>query len=652
MMPKLCFPFLFWIGLNLCSQALAQQQSYIRLLGKKHEGFRIQLAAFPEGSCGILLEDSLQLIKTTPCGAILWSKRLDSKFGIRSSGVNSFCGTNNGGLAWVGQISLESIPQIDGFFSLTDSLGNIIAQKRLTIEGQNFYPYSIHQEKTGNFLVYGNLDPVGGGDASLAVFRLLANGEILIVRFWAHGGIWGGSTLLSEGGLITRSGSGFFKWDNNLQVTWGLGFPISGDYYESPVVVSGGFMLSKSGSEPGSFALYKISSDGQPLTETFASFPEISGKFRLISDQEGGAFGLFLKTKNGLSRPTIAHWDSNLKITSCQTLTDSDPNHFYKISDIQFNNKILWIAGRLIINDRQTPFFAKWAIGNPSACFEDDTLIQQVEPVWNLIQAFFPHEPQFSNFGSKFPVPMNPIPNFGNPYYCGKESVRELSLGNDTSLCGQQKIELKNQRNYSFSTYQWSTGNRNPTLIIQDTGKYWLHATDACEGTDYMDTLNVSSITLPEKPLADSILCQFNAVQLPGAPETWNGNWENGESGKTRWVDQPGKYTLQLDKRHCTQQWVFQVNECVAWELPNLLTANQDNRNETFRPKIWRGLEPGDLSIYNRWGETIWNNNQFPLQVWNPENQSDGIYYWKLNTRDKGKKAVTGNGWIQLLKSK
>lgn len=650
MNPKFVFLiFLFW-GLFFDSPARAQK-SFIRLLGKTYEGSRIQLAAFPDGSCGILLEDSLQFMKTTPCGALQWSKRWNNSLGLRGTGVNSFCGTRRGGLAWVGQFTSDGLPQMEGVFILTDSLGNVISQKHLTVQGQNFFPYSIHEEKSGNFLIYGNLNPVGGGDASLAVFRLGENGQIINVRFWAHGGIWGGSVLLPEGGILTRSGSGFFKWDNNLQVNWGFGFPISGNYYESPVPVSGGFIISASGSAPGSFALYKISPNGQGMPETFTSYPEIKGKFRLISDDEGGLFGLFLKSKNGLARPTIAHWDSNLKMISCHYLPDPDPGHQFQISDLQMKNGILWFAGKIVINNLSTPFIVKWK-ENQNTCLQLDTFASQNEPEWHLIQAFIPNAPQFIYSVGNFSGILNPTPLFENPYFCGAVSPKELFLGSDTALCGKQEIELKNQRNFSFSAYDWSTGAKSPSIFIHQPGKYWLKATEACEDLIYSDTLEISSIPIPEKPLTDSILCQFNMVQLPGAPELWKGQWENGSPGLARSVQEPGKYALQINHRHCLTHWVFQVSECVEWELPNLLTANFDNLNETFTPKLWKGLKPGELTIYDRWGKKIWSYHQYPVQVWNPENQSDGIYFWQLNTVDREKRAVIGNGWIQVLKSK
>ena len=55
--------------------------------------------------------------------------------------------------------------------------------------------------------------------------------------------------------------------------------------------------------------------------------------------------------------------------------------------------------------------------------------------------------------------------------------------------------------------------------------------------------------------------------------------------------------------------------------MPNTFTPDQDEFNQTWAPIFTSGFDPFDyhLSIYNRWGELIWES-------FNPNTSWDGTY--------------------------
>lgn len=78
--------------------------------------------------------------------------------------------------------------------------------------------------------------------------------------------------------------------------------------------------------------------------------------------------------------------------------------------------------------------------------------------------------------------------------------------------------------------------------------------------------------------------------------------------------------------------------------IPNLITPNDDNLNDTF--EILNLCPHSHVEIYNRWGELIFKSEDYKNE-WNGKNHSDGIYYVSF-------KSGCGNklykGWLQLLK--
>lgn len=102
------------------------------------------------------------------------------------------------------------------------------------------------------------------------------------------------------------------------------------------------------------------------------------------------------------------------------------------------------------------------------------------------------------------------------------------------------------------------------------------------------------------------------------------------------------------------------VDDCVFYELPNLITPNGDDKNDKFNPfPIPRGVKVVTLRVFNNWGQQVYANETGPILNWggldgagNP--LSDGVYFFsaevsyfrRLNPKDETRII---KGWVHII---
>jgi gliding motility-associated-like protein len=102
------------------------------------------------------------------------------------------------------------------------------------------------------------------------------------------------------------------------------------------------------------------------------------------------------------------------------------------------------------------------------------------------------------------------------------------------------------------------------------------------------------------------------------------------------------------------------VDDCVYYELPNLVTPNGDSLNDVFRPfPIPRGVEVVNFKVYNRWGALVFSEDKDIQLNWaaisdDRQKLSDGVYYYSAEVkyfRRKNKEDENRliKGWVQIL---
>jgi gliding motility-associated-like protein len=87
--------------------------------------------------------------------------------------------------------------------------------------------------------------------------------------------------------------------------------------------------------------------------------------------------------------------------------------------------------------------------------------------------------------------------------------------------------------------------------------------------------------------------------------------------------------------------------EIRAYQIPNLVTPNNDGLNDTWQ--VTKSPQLFDAEIYNSWGKLIFSKEGY-TNDWNTSDVTDGTYYYLL----KGKAEILGNykGWVQVIKDK
>ncbi|HEY8402316.1 MAG TPA: gliding motility-associated C-terminal domain-containing protein [Cytophagaceae bacterium] len=76
------------------------------------------------------------------------------------------------------------------------------------------------------------------------------------------------------------------------------------------------------------------------------------------------------------------------------------------------------------------------------------------------------------------------------------------------------------------------------------------------------------------------------------------------------------------------------VDACVYYELPNLITPNNDTLNDVFQPfPTPKGVESVQFSVYNRWGKLVFYKDDDIYIKWNGSitdgKVSDGVYFYQ-----------------------
>lgn len=98
------------------------------------------------------------------------------------------------------------------------------------------------------------------------------------------------------------------------------------------------------------------------------------------------------------------------------------------------------------------------------------------------------------------------------------------------------------------------------------------------------------------------------------------------------------------------------IDNCPEFELPNIITTNNDGANDFFKARKVRHIKEIDLYLYDRWGTLVFKTKD-PYFKWNGvsifsnRKVSDGILFYVCDVyekRVKGVKKRTLNGWLQV----
>lgn len=234
------------------------------------------------------------------------------------------------------------------------------------------------------------------------------------------------------------------------------------------------------------------------------------------------------------------------------------------------------------------------------------------------------------------------------PVQLAAEKTMPLCIGqNDTLTAGND-----------FLTYHWQDGSGEHKMIVRSPGTYWVHVTDTF-GCESADTVTVTALVHPPHDFifTDTTICQPGSIQLEPEGDFISWRWSTGETTPAIKVMKEGIYTLAVtDRNHCTgdAQITVKTKPCPNHiYFPNAFSPNGDGRNDVFKPVITGNPLQYRLSVYNRWGQKVFETTH-PALGWNGSigsvRQPAGIYVWQASVTFAGEAPLQLNGTIVLIK--
>ncbi|MBT3208739.1 MAG: T9SS type A sorting domain-containing protein [Bacteroidetes bacterium] len=225
----------------------------------------------------------------------------------------------------------------------------------------------------------------------------------------------------------------------------------------------------------------------------------------------------------------------------------------------------------------------------------------------------------------------------------------EVNLGNDTTICASDSLQLSIANNQS-SFANWSTGDTVPEIFVQDSGNYWVQIENACG--IFSDSINLNLDFPLELNLGnDTIICHSDSLQLSiNNYQSSIANWSTGETSSEIFVSDSGIY------------WVNIENACGFFS--DTMELFVSNPQFSF-PVDTLGMYSGyiELMADSGWISYLWENGEttnqtvvsdtgwFSLQVFDSLacSTSDSIYILDISAIPENDEIIVSNDFILIL---
>ena len=231
-----------------------------------------------------------------------------------------------------------------------------------------------------------------------------------------------------------------------------------------------------------------------------------------------------------------------------------------------------------------------------------------------------------------------------------------ISLAKETFICKGGNRQLTAGAGYS--QYLWSDGSTNPSILVSDTGKYWVSITDqnGCKGSDTTSIIAIVSSPVAFLPPDTSVCLGANLTIVPlGAYQFYH--WSDFSSGRTLTVSKPGLYWLQVtDSNNCVGTDTIQINQtrCLNELLvPSAFTPNGDGLNDLLKPFLSGNIIRFMFTVYDRWGGKVFETQSLQ-HGWNGKRSGvplpNGVFIWYCQYQLSGQAAKVKKGTVMLIR--
>ena len=232
----------------------------------------------------------------------------------------------------------------------------------------------------------------------------------------------------------------------------------------------------------------------------------------------------------------------------------------------------------------------------------------------------------------------------------------DISLDKEAILCKGTNRQLTAGSGYS--QYLWSNSSTDSSILVSDTGKYWVSVTDqyGCKGSDTTFIVAIASLPVAFIP-HDTSLCLGGHLTINPLGDYKQYLWSDFSSGSVLTVSQPGMYWLQVtDSNNCVGTDTMQVNQSRCLNepiLPSAFTPNGDGLNDQFKPLLSGNVIKFIFTIYNRWGEKVFETQSLQ-RGWdgklNGVFAASGVFIWYCQYQFAGQALKRKKGTVMLIR--
>lgn len=126
-----------------------------------------------------------------------------------------------------------------------------------------------------------------------------------------------------------------------------------------------------------------------------------------------------------------------------------------------------------------------------------------------------------------------------------------VNLGTDRTACDGSSVILEPQITGDSPSYTWSDGSQQPTLVVNESGQYWLEVQTANGLCVVRDTVNV----IYGNPIVDlgqdATICEGDSYTIDLTNPNWTYQWSDGASSAVRNITEAGQYTVTVNDGGC-----------------------------------------------------------------------------------------------------
>ena len=637
---------LLFVSLTICVSA---QNKLLKKLPLPDVGTLVSVIPSGNNGWSIFMMDSLRLARFDACGNEEWVHRYS--FINRETNMGDIISLKNGGYALVVR-SQENVA-----VTKIDDQGSIIWSKEYKNQDYQNYPYTIMEDDDENLYVYGNIGHKFQSNHFSCVLKLNENGTVLSANKYDSNPIWGGAILTSDGGILARSGSEFFKIDANGDVEWATRLLFGSQHFLKPIEVSDGYVFTGNTPAVGHIYLQKLDKDGNGLDGVVTNY--LHNPSTLISLSNGNLRSVFREFKNGRMFSCAVEFDENLNVVKQKHLDGQGLNQGFNVRELcLLNNGGTVIAGSTVPENQL--FYSVFDQQLTTSC--DTSMPDMVTfPLGASYSGHFINRTNFSYVESNI-TPRVDVLSSSAVNLCFEVGPLQVDLGNDTLICDGETLTLTNLSSSNFDGYIWSTGATTQGEQVIAPTTVALGGIDFCTQDTIWDTLVIVSYPKNYPDLGPDVqVCVDSLVTIVGdtcANCTYL--WNTGDTTSNLILTTEGSYiyklintfgceasdTLEYSTIYCNSDYV----------IPNVVTPNGDGINDLF---TINGEEIGkfEMSIYNRWGVEVFFTEQIN-RGWDGRSAAglelpSGTYFYIINMEvyeEEVKVNKTYKGNLTLLK--